>query len=299
MNIFSLQKVKIKHDNKIFAQTVKKYKNTISSFLFGAIIVITFTGCNASQVLHTQTSAIGKESDNVVIALLDTGVSKTAIQSEHLLEGYNYVTNSTDTEDLINHGTAVASIILGCESADVIGRAQDAYVVPLVVVTKQENETVSVSAEILAKAIYDSIDIYAADIINISLGIQKDESALLEAVKYAQKQGVLVVSAVGNDGENGKPYYPASYDMVLAVGSCDKYGEKSDFSQNNFDVLAPGEDIWLASRNGKTYGARGTSYATGFVAAFAADLLQKEPTLSLQKLWEEIVTNIQIGEMVQ
>ncbi|MDY5577436.1 MAG: S8 family serine peptidase [Lachnospiraceae bacterium] len=232
---------------------------------------------------------IATQADRVVIALLDTGVAKAAITSDHLLSGYNYVTNSDETEDMMNHGTAVASVILGCESAGVKAAAQDAYIVPLVVVTKQDGEAVSVSPEILAKAVRDSVDIYGADIINISLGIEKDEPSLFQAIVYAEEKGVLVVSAVGNGGAKGNPYYPAAYDTVLAVGSCDENGQESEFSQSGSDVLAMGEDIWLASKNGKTYGARGTSYATGFVSAVAADFLIKEPDLSLQELREKII----------
>ena len=232
--------------------------------------------------------------EGVVIVLLDTGVSTTAITSEHLLTGYNYVEDSTDTEDHINHGTAVASVILGCESASIEATAPEAYVVPLVVMTKIEGELLSVKTELLAQAIRDAIDIYKADIINISLGIQKDDAALKEAVEYATEQGVLVVSAVGNDGATGKPYYPASYDCVLAVGSHDEHGEESDFSQPGADVLAPGEDIWLASRNGVTYGTRGTSYATGFVSAEAANLLLEDEEISLDELKEYIISSILI-----
>lgn len=227
--------------------------------------------------------------DWVVIALLDTGVSSTAITSDKLLSGYNYVTNEPDTEDKINHGTAVASIISGCESAGIEAKAKEAYIVPLVVVTKENGKVVSASTEDLARAIYDSVDKYNADIINVSLGVLNPSQELYDAIKYAYEKGVLVVSAVGNDGKGGNPYYPAAYDETLAVGSCDENGDESDFSQNGADVLAMGEDIWLASRNGKTYGARGTSYATGFVTATAAKLLLEDKDLTLQELREGIL----------
>lgn len=228
--------------------------------------------------------------EGVVIALLDTGVSTTAITNEHLLTGYNYVEDSTDTEDKINHGTAIASVILGCESAEIAANAPKAYVIPLVVMTKQDGEIISLRTEQLAQVIRDSVDIYHADIINMSLGIQKDDPAIREAVEYATEQGVLVISAVGNSGKNGNTYYPAAYANVLAVGSCDKYGEESDFSQPGADVLAQGEDIWLASRNGVTYGARGTSYATGFVSAEAANILLEDEGLQPQELMERIIS---------
>lgn len=235
-----------------------------------------------------QMDGVVQPDDRVIIALLDTGISTKAISGEQLLSGYNYVTDSTDTEDLVNHGTAVASVILGCESAGVEGLAKEAFLVPLVVVTKQDGKVVNVSPEILAQAIRDSVDVYGVDIINVSLGVHKDDPALLEAAEYAYEKGVLVVAAVGNDGMDGKPYYPAAYDTVLAVGSCDADGNRSEFTQSGADVLAPGEDIRLASRNGKTYGARGTSYATGFISADAANLLMEEPSLTLEELCEKI-----------
>lgn len=257
--------------------------------IIAALICLCGCGKEPQDVEVSQDTQIP---EGVVIALLDTGVSTTAITSDHLLTGYNYVEESIDTEDCINHGTAVASAILGCASADVEATAPDAYVVPLVVHTKIDGEAISVSTDVLAKAIKDAVDVYQADIINISLGIQKDDDALRTAVEYAAEQGVLVVSAVGNGGVAGKPYYPASYECVLAVGSHDEDGIESDFSQPGADVLAPGEDIWLASRNGVTYGTRGTSYATGFVSAKAANLLLEEDGLSLEELKECIIGGI-------
>lgn len=223
------------------------------------------------------------EVDGVVVALLDTGVSADAIAAERLLPGWNYVDDSADTQDEINHGTAVASAIVGCERAGVAGIAPDAYLVPLVVVAKgADGDQRRADPETLARAIRDSVDRYGADVINLSLGIKKDVPAVRRAVDYAQQHGVLVVSAVGNQGGEEEVYYPAAYDTVLAVGSHDRWLQISGFSQGKAaaDILAPGEDIWLASRKGKTYGARGTSYATGFVSGAAARLLAAEPSLT-------------------
>ena len=195
-----------------------------------AITILICLGACGKEPQGPEVSQTPQISEGVVIALLDTGVSTTAITSDHLLTGYNYVEDSTDTEDRINHGTAVASAILGCASAGIEATAPEAYVVPLVVMTKVEGKVLSVQTEVLAKAIREAVDVYQADIINISLGIQKDDDGLKAAVEYAFEQGVLVVSAVGNDGATGMPYYPAAYDCVLAVGSHDENGEESDFS---------------------------------------------------------------------
>lgn len=259
-------------------------KKRAGSLLLLIVLLIGLCSCSSGAG-----SVNKQDSDKVVIALLDTGISKEAIESRSLLSGYNYVTDSEDTQDKVNHGTAVASAILGSERAGVPAIAPDAYLVPLVIVTKEDGKMCSASPEVFARAIRDSVDVYGADIINVSLGIYKDDAALRAAVEYAQEQGVLVVAAVGNDGADGRPYYPAAYDTVLAVGSCDKDGNVSEFTQTGTDVLAQGEDIWLASKNGKTYGAKGTSYATGFVAAEAANLLKEEPSLTPEELREAIV----------
>lgn len=250
------------------------------------------TGCTANGGGESSSAGAGgaatggpagaPDDDGVIVALLDTGISTVAIDSACILPGYNYVLGSEDTEDRINHGTAIASVIVGCESAGVDAMASGVKLVPLVIADKVDGETKSITHSVLAQAVRDAVDKYSADIINLSLGIKTDSAELRKAVEYADNKGVLVISAVGNDGYSDELYYPAAYDTVLGVGSCDKYGEESDFSQKNgtADILAPGEDIWLASRNGKTYGTRGTSYATGYVSAKAAEMLKSSTKLS-------------------
>ena len=229
--------------------------------------------------------------DFVVIAMLDTGISTKAIDSKHLLKGYNYVTNSFDTEDRINHGTATASIIVGSESAEVQGLAPEAVLIPLVVTDRVDGETRSVSPEILARAIRDAVDVYGAPIINVSLGIKKEDEAVRLAVEYAHQKGALLISAVGNEGADGSSYYPAAYETVLGVGSHDRNGKVSSFSQQNgtADLLAPGEELSMASRNGKPYGAKGTSYATAYVSAVAALLLDQDSSLSSRQLRQALI----------
>lgn len=231
--------------------------------------------------------------DGIVIALLDTGISTAAIDPSRILPGYNYVLSSEDTEDRINHGTATASIIVGCESAEVVGLAPEVFLVPLVVADKVDGKVKGVTHETLAQAIRDAVDVYGADIINVSLGIKKDTEELRSAVEYAESKDVLVVSAVGNDGAGGDPYYPAAYKSVLGVGSHDKNDEVSDFTQQNgtADLLAPGEDIWLASRNGKTYGAKGSSYAAAQVSAVSALLKIQRPELTAEELRQALISS--------
>ena len=255
------------------------------------LVILCLSGCASEQVNEPAYT----QRDKVIIALLDTGVSTTAIQSNSLRTGHNYVTGTDDTEDRINHGTAVASVILGCESAGIEAQADDIPVVPLVITDKVDGEVTSVPPDVLAQAIRDSVDKYGACIINVSLGIKKDDPAVKEAIAYVQKQGALVICAAGNSGDSEELYYPAAYDGVLTVGSHDKDLKVSSFTQQNgtVDILAPGEDIWLASRNGKTYGAKGTSYATGYVSATAALLWQTDLTQTSEEIVQTILSSAQ------
>ena len=104
-----------------------------------------------------------------------------------------------------------------------------------------------------------------------------------------------MICAAGNEGDSKDLYYPAAYDGVLTVGSHDKDLKVSNFTQQNgtVDILAPGEDIWLASRNGKTYGAKGTSYATGFVSGTAALLWQTDLTQTPEEIVQTILSSAQ------
>ena len=252
-----------------------------------SLAMLLLCGCGAEQS--------ASRAEGITIAVLDTGVSTTAIQSEYLLSGWNYVTQSADTEDRINHGTAVVSVILGCESAGIEANAPDARIVPLVITDKVDGDVQSVAPDVLAQVIRESVDKYGADIINVSLGTKKDDPALRDAVSYAQKKGALVIAAAGNEGESEELYYPAAYEDVLTVGSHDKNLKVSSFTQRNgtVDILAPGEDIWLASRNGKTYGAKGTSYATGYVSAAAALLWQSDLTQTSEEINQAILSTAQ------
>ncbi len=252
-----------------------------------AIFLAVFFGCAPKN-------NIIEEKKDIIIALLDTGISTEAIKNVNLHTGWNYVSDNDDTEDRINHGTAVASVILGCESAKIEGNAPNAIVVPLVVTDKVDGEIKSISPGELALVIRESVDKFSASIINVSLGIKEDSAELRSAIEYVQKKGALVIAAAGNSG-NKDIYYPAAYDGVLGVGSHDKNLNISSFSQRNetVDILAPGEDIWLASRNGKTYGDKGTSYSSAYVSAAASLIWESNPKFSANNVINEILNSAQ------
>lgn len=82
----------------------------------------------------------------------------------------------------------------------------------------------------------------AADIINLSLGgtgFSATSQALFTEV--ADVQGVLTIAAAGNDA-SALPFYPASYDDVIAVAALDAAKQPAPYSNSGptIDLAAPG-----------------------------------------------------------
>jgi subtilisin family serine protease len=222
--------------------------------------------------------------DSVRIAIIDTGISTKALGNEQIAQGKNYILPHQDTEDKINHGTAIASLIIGKSDRGLEGAYPEATLVPLVYISLDDKSLVKGDAAMIAQAIYDAVDLFSCRVINLSAGILIDSQELKDACDYAEEKGVVIVSAVGNDHQSAPQniYYPAAYDTVIGVGSIDAKGEVSNFSQRNTSValVANGEDLWVARASGRMTYVSGTSYASAFVSAAAAMILAENPNLT-------------------
>lgn len=236
----------------------------------------------------TQTAGEIPETVTVRIAILDSGISTMAVNSESLEEGLNGIRPFSDTEDTTGHGTAVASIIVGSESAGIEGICPQAVLIPLVYCEKDYlGRTVNADAETVGELIRDAVDTFQCDIINISAASAKDDSSLRSAVEYAVEQGVIVVTCAGNTNLTtpDNVYYPGAYDRVICVGAVNPQGEVSDFSQRGeyLDFVAPGEELPAATMEGELTTVAGTSFSAAYVTGVIADLLSDEPDLSRQQ----------------
>jgi len=153
----------------------------------------------------------------------------------------------------------------------------------------------------IALAIRYAVD-NGAQIVSMSFG--KDFSPqkhwVDDAVKYAEKKGVLLVHAAGNDSKNidTEDNFPtanyidskkASNWITVGASGDPKNGgitaRFSNYGKNDVDVFAPGVQIYAAIPGGNTYGKQsGTSMACPVVAGTAALLLEYFPTLSAAQL---------------
>ncbi len=137
----------------------------------------------------------------------------------------------------------------------------------------------------IAHAIYRSTDL-GTDIISMSLGGPCMTTNLLNAIKYADANGVMLVAAAGNGLPRCTPYiaYPAAGELVIAVGAVDVNGDALWWTSpgyNDGDEIiesnevafgAPGESICSTYPSYKGYYAymSGTSMATPYIAGTAA-----------------------------
>lgn len=139
-----------------------------------------------------------------------------------------------------------------------------------------------------------------AHIVNYSGGGPQFVQEEFNVLRQAQKQGILVVAAAGNEGSDieTKHYYPASYNLnnILSVASINE--EEKLSSSSNFgrkvDVAAPGENIYstLPLNKGKYGSMTGTSQATAFVTGIAALVLAQHRSWTGKDAAQHIKTKI-------
>ena len=187
--------------------------------------------------------------------------------------------------DCLGHGTFVASII-AAQPVPGIGFAGIAPGVQILPV-RQTNTGQDGTGSGMAAAIRAATD-HGAGVINISAASSIPSQQLADAVTYAQRHDVLIVAAADNQAKEGDPRsYPASYLGVIAVGSIDQGGKRSDFSETGdfIDLVAPGAGVLGLGTGGPGHlVGDGTSFAAPFVAGVAALVRAYHPQLSADQV---------------
>jgi subtilisin family serine protease len=234
--------------------------------------------------------------DGVVIAVLDTGIDAThPLLTGRLGPGYDLIDDDADPADQANgldddgdgladeaygHGTFIAGIV-----AQV---APDALVQPIRVLNADGE------AELYAviEGIYLAIEM-EVDVINMSFGLmgRRMSKSLDEALKQADKAGIVVVAAAGNAGGSEK-HYPAAAKNVIAVTALGADGELlAPFSNHGkwVHVAAPGVGIVSAVPGGGYATWSGTSMATPVVSSLAAILTDYAPDRAGDKVSKAIL----------
>lgn len=199
------------------------------------------------------------------------------------------------------HGTHVTGTIAGAvnNGIGVAGVAQKIKILPLKFLNRCGSGDIGDAIEAIAYAIKMKVKI-----INNSWGGPGDSQALLDAIKSAERNGILFVAAAGNGGSDQigdnneqSPNYPSNYNVanILAVAATDQRDELtifSNYSKKLVHVAAPGLEI-LSTKNGNAYQSMGgTSMATPQVVGLAALLLSYKSTLTVAELKSIIIDSV-------
>ncbi len=224
--------------------------------------------------------AFGPPDLTVRVAVIDSGINQDNEIATHIVaeasfvnSTYGFSTNMQSPKDSqpghIQHGTSVTRII--------IRDAPNAAIINAKVVNSQDIAT----SKAVVAAIHWSVQEENCDIINLSIGRSPEISDdISTAIQWAWNQGVVIVAATGNNGQNGTTgssvESPAIYPEVIAVTAVDESGIPYAFSGYGPvtgrvlkpDIAAPGYYL----DNSVTL--LGTSFAAPRVTAAAANLIR-------------------------
>ncbi|OCA87252.1 S8 family peptidase [Pseudobacillus wudalianchiensis] len=221
---------------------------------------------------------VTRGSKKIKIAVVDTGVDLNHPDlSRRLTKGYNALSPKDPPQDDNGHGTHVAGIIASVPNNGV-GVAGITWYNPIIPVKVLNSEGTGGSFDV-SKGIHWAAD-HGADVINLSLGNYQPSAVMEEAIRYAMKKDVVVVSAAGNDNSS-QPSFPAAYPGVLGVAAVDWEGRRAPFSNygDYIDIAAPGVHIASTFFQGQYASLSGTSMAAPHVSALAGLIRSIDPNL--------------------
>jgi hypothetical protein len=227
--------------------------------------------------------------EGVKICHPDTGWTEhDDLDSLDLAGAWNVIDGNADARDpkidgvFLNpgHGTATGSVI-GSDGGiaagagttppgKITGVAPAATLVPI----RTVNSVIQFFDSDVAKAVAHSVNA-KCDVVSMSLG-GRAFFGLKSAVRYAVRQGLIVVAASGNCV--GMVVAPALYDETIAVAATNDQDTpwKGSSHGRKITISAPGENVWTADNRSSAHtpqnisASNGTSFATAETAGAAA-----------------------------
>ena len=229
----------------------------------------------------------------VRVAVLDTGIDPShPLFAGRIAGGWDFIDNDRDPTDVASrvdadgdgvadgaygHGTHVAGIV-------VLTAPQASLLVVRVLDSEGRGDVKSVAAGI-RWAVANG-----ARVINLSLGLLQQSSAIDIALAEAQVRDVVCVASAGNWGAEYPQEYPALSPRVISVAATDAENRPAAFTSfgETVDVCAPGVAIRSAYPGGRYLLWSGTSMAAPFVSGAAALLVGLHPDWNLSTLMERL-----------
>jgi len=293
-NLYSAESIEWKEDFKEYIEYIEE--NSEAFLIEGESGVMTFSLSEIDELYYPWMEIInassgwlmGSYGNDIRVGIIDTGCYVHEDLKNNLLPGKNFLDNNSDTNDDIGHGTHVTGIIAAeIDNGGIAGVAPKVKVIPL----KCFEDGRNTYADTLAAAVYEAVDVFNCDIINMSWGLSSDNKVLKDAIDYADSKGVILVAAVGNSYSD-TVFYPAGYENVIGVGSVTEQKVKSDFSQYNNSVMivAPGEYLKSTYNDGGFILMKGTSQAAPVISGIAAIALSADRNLTSARFREILIS---------
>jgi len=161
----------------------------------------------------------GLDGQGVKIGIIDTGIDFDHPdlhgygKSGRVAGGYDYVNSDQSPIDVNGHGTEVAGIIGANGSFS--GMAPKSQLFSYKVSSTGESVSSDYIIQAISRAIEDKMNV-----INISLGVNRTNDELENAVDEAVQKGIVVVTAAGNNGPDDKTIGSPGRDFnVITVGA--------------------------------------------------------------------------------
>ena len=199
----------------------------------------------------------------VKIGIIDGGLSQKFIQQTSAKVYNKSFIEKTPSDTAVRHGTSIAAILTDP------ARLKDVMLYSAAVVDQDENGNDYSSPAAMLKALNWML-LNDVKVVNISLAGPPNK-VLETALDVASRKGLVIVAAVGNQGQDSPPQFPAAYNTVLAATAVDVEGDVYDKAVrgNHVDFSAPGVDIYVNIAGQNRY-ITGTSIAAPFITAAIA-----------------------------
>lgn len=265
------------------------------------------------QLNVNQLHDMGYDGTGVVIAVLDGGFVGTEEHSTfdnmraegRLLGVKDFVFGSTSVYSQSTHGTSCLSTMAAYEPNDMVGTAPKAS---YYLFHTEDGDGENIVEEYNWVSGAELADSLGVDVCSTSLGYidfdmpQWDHyfpdydghtAPMSIGAEIAASRGIICMNSAGNEGEGTCTLgIPADAEHIITVGAVDGDGYRAYFSscgptydgRIKPDVMAMGQDTYVASGWGGYYNGSGTSFSCPVLAGAVACLRQAFPETSVQQI---------------
>lgn len=232
--------------------------------------------------------------ENINVAVLDTGIDYTHEDLKaNVKGGINFTSsNREDYIDRAGHGTFCAGIIgAAANGVGIIGVAPKVNLYAVKVLNDKSQGTLNWLLNGIDWCIHNNIDI-----INMSLGFDKDYPKLHEAVVRAYNNDIVMLAAVGNNKLEPDAEFPARYEEVIGITAIDSMKHIAKFNTlgSKVEVAAPGVNITSTYLNNQYAIGSGTSFAVPHIAGAIALIQSNTLKLNGKKM-----KNVEIRQFIK